>query len=47
MCGDRKQYDVSRPSSGMKPRGFKPKKKADEESPGNQITGETEPKDSE
>jgi hypothetical protein len=44
--GDRKQYDVSRPSTGARPRGFKLGKKKSEESVGSQII-EANSKDSE
>jgi hypothetical protein len=48
MSERRKQYDISRPTSGTKPRGFKPGKKKTEESSslGNQII-EANSKDSE
>jgi hypothetical protein len=44
--GDRKQYDVSRPSTGLKPKQFKPTKKTEKDM-GSQIAGEDTPKDSE
>jgi hypothetical protein len=45
---DRKQYDISRPSTGAKPlRGFKPGKKKPESDMATQISGEAESKDSE
>lgn len=42
-----KKYQQPRPSTGMKPRGFKPTKKKREESMGSQIAGEGESKESE
>jgi hypothetical protein len=45
VSSKRKQYDVSRPSTGMKPRGFSPTKKKPEENLASQISEEA--KDSE